>query len=185
VAAALVDLILIGVPVRDAGSGSGILSTTQQVGMALGVALAGVIFFNLLASGSGHGVSAVTPALRSDLTAAAIPAPAQSRLIADFRTCLHDRSAATDPTKVPASCRIGSVQPAPPPTQRAGLQALLTRAGQQANAHNFSRTFTATLWYAVGTLVAVFLGLFALPRQVRPRDTDPVLPIAERSSLDQ
>jgi hypothetical protein len=56
IAAALVDLILIGVPVRDAGSGSGVLSTTQQVGMALGVALAGVIFFNLLASGSGHGV---------------------------------------------------------------------------------------------------------------------------------
>jgi hypothetical protein len=48
------------------------LSTTQQVGMALGVALAGVIFFNLLASGSGHGVTAVTPSLRGQLTAAAV-----------------------------------------------------------------------------------------------------------------
>src|SRR5262249_24640194 len=62
VAAALVDLILTGVPVRDAGSGSGVLSTTQQVGMALGYALVGVIFFGLLASGSGPRVDTVPPA---------------------------------------------------------------------------------------------------------------------------
>ena len=37
VAATLVDLILTGVPIRDAGSGSGVLSTTQQAGMALGM----------------------------------------------------------------------------------------------------------------------------------------------------
>jgi EmrB/QacA subfamily drug resistance transporter len=182
IAAALVDLILTGVPVRDAGSGSGVLSTTQQVGMALGVALAGVIFFNLLASGSGHGVSAVTPTLRSELTGAAIPAPSQNKIITGFRTCVHDRSAATDPTKVPASCQFGSVQPARPPAQRAELQALLTRAGQQANAYNFARTFSATLWYAAGILIAVFLGLFALPRRVRSQDTDTGLPAAERAS---
>jgi hypothetical protein len=182
IAAALVDLILTGVPVRDAGSGSGVLSTTQQVGMALGVALAGVIFFNLLASGSGHGVTTVTPTLRSELTAAAIPAPSQDKIIAGFRACVQDRSAATDPTEVPASCQVRSVQPAPPPAQRAGLQALLTRAGLQANAHNFARTFTATLWYAAGTLVAVFLGLLALPRRVRSQDTDTGLAAAERAS---
>lgn len=179
VAAALVDLILTGVPVGDAGSGSGVLSTTQQVGMALGIALAGVIFFNLLASGSGHGVSAVTPSLRGQLTAAAIPPPGQSKIITGFRACVHDRSAATDPTKVPASCQLGSARPAPP-SQRAELRALLTRAGQQANAHNFARTFSATLWYAAGILIAVFLGLFALPRRVRPQDLGAGPPAAER-----
>jgi hypothetical protein len=95
---------------------------------------------------------------------------------------VHDQSAATDPTTVPASCQIGSAQPAPPPAQRAELQELLTHAGLQANAHNFARTFTATLWYAAGTLVAVFLGLLALPRRARPQDTDAGLPVAERAS---
>ncbi len=44
VVAPMVDLILTGVPVPDAGSGSGLLSTVQQVGMALGYALVGVVF---------------------------------------------------------------------------------------------------------------------------------------------
>jgi hypothetical protein len=55
----------------------------------------------------------------------------------------------------------------------------LTRAGVQANAHNFARTFSVTLWYAVGILIVVFLGLFALPRRVRARDLD-----AELSALE-
>jgi len=179
VAAALVDLILTGVPVRDAGSGSGVLSTTQQVGMALGYALVGVIFFGLLASGSGHGVTAVTPGLRSELTAAAFPAPSQAAIITGFRACVHDRSAATDPTKVPASCQAGSVASALPAVQQRELQALLARAGLLANAHNFARTFSATMWYAAGALVAVFLGLFALPRRVRAQDTGTGLPAAD------
>jgi len=62
------------------------------------------------------------------------------------------------------------MQPAPPPAQRAGLRIMLTRAGLLANAHNFSRTFSATLWYAVGTLIVVFVGLFALPRGLRLHD---------------
>jgi hypothetical protein len=59
------------------------------------------------------------------------------------------------------------------------MQALLARGGQLANAHNFARAFSATLWYAAGALVAVFLGLFALPRGVRAKDTDAGRPAAE------
>ena len=138
-----------------------------------------MIFFSLLAGGSGHGVTAVTPALRGELTAAAIPAPAQNQIIAGFRACVHDRSAATDPTKVPASCQTRSAHRALPAAQQRELQTLLTRAGLLANAHNFARTFSATLWCVVGALVAVFLGLFALPRRVRTQDTDTGLPAAQ------
>src|SRR5262245_59077663 len=183
VAAALVDLILTGVPVRDAGSGSGVLGTTQQVGMAVGYALVGVIFFGLLASGSGHGVDTVTPALRGQLTAAAIRAPGQAPITAGFRACVHDRSAATDPTQAPASCQAQPAAAALPAAQQRDLQALLARAGQLANAHNFARTFSATMWYAAGALVAVFLGLFALPRRVRAPDTGSGLPPAEPAPL--
>jgi len=142
-----------------------------------------VIFFGLLASGSGHGVDTVTPALRGQLTAAAIPAPGQAPIIAGFRACVHDRSAATDPTQVPASCQTQPAAAALPAAQQRDLQALLARAGQLANAHNFARTFSATMWYAAGALVAVFLGLFALPRRVRAPDTGSGLPPAEPAPL--
>jgi EmrB/QacA subfamily drug resistance transporter len=174
VVAPMIDAILTEVPVLDAGSASGLVSTTQQVGMALGVALVGVVFFALLADDSGRGVDTVTPSLRGQLTAVGIPPPAQDGIVAGFQACVHDRSAATDPTKVPASCQLGSAQPG-----SSQVQELLTRAGVQANAHNFARTFSVTLWYAVGILLVVFLGLFALPRRVRSRDLD-----AELSALE-
>src|SRR5262249_42064921 len=145
--AALVDLILTDVPDRDAGSGSGLLNTTQQAGYALGYALVGVIFFSLLAGGSGNGVTAVTPALRGELPAAAIPVSPQNQIIPGCGACVHDRSAAPAPTKVPASCQTRSALRALPAAQQRDLQTLLYRAGQQANAHNYARTFGATLWY--------------------------------------
>jgi EmrB/QacA subfamily drug resistance transporter len=167
VVAPMIDAILTDVPVRDAGSASGVLNTTQQVGMALGVALVGVVFFALLANDSGRGVDAVTPSLHGQLTAVGVPTSGQDAIVAGLRACVHDRSAATDPTRVPASCQIGSAQPGAPQ-----VQAVLTRAGLQANTRNFSRTFGITLWYAAGILIVVFLGLFALPRRVRARDLD-------------
>jgi EmrB/QacA subfamily drug resistance transporter len=158
VVAPMIDAILTHVPVRDAGSASGLLNTTQQIGMALGVALVGVVFFALLANDSGRGVNAVTPSLRGHLTAVGVLASDQNGIVAGFRACVHDRSAATDPTKVPASCQSGSAQPG-----SSQVQALLNRAGLQAIAQYFARTFSVTLWYAVGILLVVFLGLFALP----------------------
>jgi hypothetical protein len=59
VAPTLVDVVLAGVPVRDAGSASGVLNTAFQLGGAIGVAVVGVIFFGLLPDG---GELAVDPA---------------------------------------------------------------------------------------------------------------------------
>jgi EmrB/QacA subfamily drug resistance transporter len=53
---AVINAVLRSVPVEDAGSASGVLSTGMQIGNALGVASAGVIFFAVL--GSGHGAHA-------------------------------------------------------------------------------------------------------------------------------
>jgi hypothetical protein len=178
VVAPMIDAVLTDVPVRDAGSASGVLNTTQQVGMALGVALVGVVFFALLANDSGRGVDAVTPSLHGQLTAVGVPTSGQDAIVAGLRACVHDRSAATDPTRVPASCQIGSAQPGAPQ-----VQAVLTRAGLQANTRNFSRTFGITLWYAAGILIVVFLGLFALPRRVRARDLDAGLSALEDAPI--
>jgi hypothetical protein len=165
VVAPMVDAILTEVPVEDAGSGSGLLTTTQQVGMAVGVALVGVLFFAQLDHDSGRGVDAVLPGLRQQLASTGVPAQSQQRLIEGFKACVHEWSAATDPTKVPDSCQVPNGQPGADQ-----LQQMLAGAGLRANAHNFSRTFGGTLWYGVGLLVVVCLGIFALPeRCVTPR----------------
>lgn len=167
VVAPMVDLILTDVPVADAGSASGLLSTTQQVGMALGVALVGAMFFAQLAHDSSRAVDAVIPELHQRLSAAGVPGAKQNAIAAGFRTCVHERSAETDPTVIPASCRPASDQPA---TAAQQLQPILTAAGLHANAHNFARTFAITLWYGIAMLVAVCAGIFALPNRIRTPD---------------
>ncbi len=181
VVAPMIDAILTKVPIRDAGSASGLLNTTQQVGMALGIALVGVLFFGLLADHSDYGVDKVTPGLHQQLTAMNVPAQDQDAVVAGFQDCVHDRSAATDPTKVPASCQVTAAQPESPAATQ--VQGVLVRAGEQANAHNFARTFSITLWYAVGILLVVFLGLFAFPREVQARDLDAELSALEGAEL--
>jgi predicted MFS family arabinose efflux permease len=51
----LINLVLRSVATDDAGSASGALVTAQQVGNALGVALAGAVFFGRLGDGTGPG----------------------------------------------------------------------------------------------------------------------------------
>src|SRR5262249_13732927 len=66
----LMDFILAGVPGRDAGAASGVITTTMQVGSAAGVAVLGLIFFNLLASQAAPTAEAVIPRLRGELAVA-------------------------------------------------------------------------------------------------------------------
>jgi hypothetical protein len=152
----MVDVILTDVPTPDAGSASGLLSTIQQVGMALGVALLGVVFFGQLAHNAGNAVDAVVPSVRQQLSVLNMPEAAQDNVISDFRACVQDRSAATDPTAIPPSCRTA----APAVAERLGP--ILTTAGLQANAKNFAHTFVITLWL----LIAVSAGIFALPNRI-------------------
>ena len=48
----LVNVVLAAVPAEAAGGASGLFSTAQQLGGAIGVAVAGTIFFGDLARGS-------------------------------------------------------------------------------------------------------------------------------------
>ena len=86
----LASLIMSAVPPEQAGAVSGVLSTMQNVGGALGVAVIGVVFYGALAHGIGHafelsvGVLAVAllgvAALTRLLPAPAGDAPAAERL---------------------------------------------------------------------------------------------------------
>jgi EmrB/QacA subfamily drug resistance transporter len=79
--APLATIILSGVGPEHAGSASGALSTMQNVGNALGVAVIGVIFFGALHSGAAHALELSLAALAAILLSVAaltrlLPAPA-------------------------------------------------------------------------------------------------------------
>ncbi|MFJ4658596.1 MFS transporter [Nocardia sp. NPDC088792] len=168
VVAPTIDMLLGQIPDREAGAASGLLNTGQQLGMALGVALVGILFFTQLDHDSARGVNAVAAQTRTELSAAGIPAPAADEILANFRACVRDRSAEIDPSAVPAGCKTAT------PANRA-VANTLTHAGQDANAVNFAHTFDRTLEWGIGLMALVCLGFLALPKNVRlePHETDP------------
>src|SRR6266487_3868795 len=159
----LLNVILAGISGRNAGSASGVLSTTQQVGGALGVAIIGVMFFGLLASQAKPTIAAVVPRLRSQLQAAHLPAPVADQVIAGFSTCFHDRASAKDPSATPPSCRQAT---SPVQAQGQGGQAIgqaLQSAGVDARKRDFVASIKGTLWYEVAVYGLSFLVVFLLP----------------------
>ncbi|MBF4997633.1 MFS transporter [Nocardia sp. BSTN01] len=161
VLAPTIDLLLGQVPAHEAGSASGVLSAAQQLGLALGVALVGVVFFTQLDHDSARGTDAVTPQARAELAAQGLPESAQDTILANFRACVTDRSAQVDPTAVPESCRVAPAKVTPAVAQT------LSDAGKRANTVNFAHTFAYTLWFGVALMVLVSIGFLALPKDAR------------------
>ncbi|WP_327142694.1 MFS transporter [Nocardia sp. NBC_01327] len=159
VVAPTIDMLLGQIPDGEAGAASGLLNTGQQLGMALGVALVGIVFFTQLDHDSGRGVDAVAAQTRTELSAAGLPGPAQDQILANFRACVQDRSAEVDPSVVPDSCRSTGGDPA--------MGVTLAKAGKEATAVNFAHTFDYTLVWGIGIMVLVCLGFAALPRDTK------------------
>src|SRR5499433_172666 len=161
VIAPLADIVLDRVPHQDAGSASGVFNTGLQLGNSIGIAVIGVIFFALLGSQSGPAASTVAPALRSQIVAAGVPAQNAVRLEAQFRTCLHDRLVASDPTITPASCKPPAGVVLSP-----AVRGIVAGAGISAVRHDFAASLVRTLWFQVGVFVLAFLMMLAWPRGV-------------------
>ncbi len=68
--ASLFQLVLSGVPARDAGAGAGSLQAFQQVGGAVGVALIGQIFFSMLEGAREWGATSVHEAFAASAATA-------------------------------------------------------------------------------------------------------------------
>jgi EmrB/QacA subfamily drug resistance transporter len=162
IVAPIVVFILSEVPVEHAGSGSGIVNAVGQVGGAVGVAVIGVIFFGLLASGADRASGSVREALAADLQAADIGEPILGFVVSGFQTCFRDRSKAKDPSEVPASCQSPAGFTMPP-----AVAAAIETHGQTANQRNFTAAFVRTLGYEVAALLLIFLLIFLLPRHPR------------------
>src|SRR6266542_1284076 len=159
----LINVILAGISRRNVGSASGVLSTTQQFGGALGVAIIGVIFFGLLSSQAKPAIAAVVPGLRSQLQAAHLPAPVADQVVTGFSTCVRDRASAKDPTATPPSCRQASSQLQAQGQDGQAIGQVLQAAGVDARKRDSVASIKGTLWYEVAVYGLSFLVVFLLP----------------------
>lgn len=170
VIAPMVDIILAGVPGQDAGSASGVLNTTNQLGGAIGIAVVGMIFFNLLSTQSAVGADAVTPQIKAGLASAGLPANVQDQIVNGFKVCFHDRMVEKDPFVVPVSCQQfeqGANSQTIPQETAQQIGALMQPAALEATKHTFAEAMQQTLWYEAGFLSLTFLLAFLLPRKAR------------------
>jgi EmrB/QacA subfamily drug resistance transporter len=159
VIAPLVNVVLAGIRGQDAGSASGLLTTVQQLGGAVGVALIGVIFFGLLGSHAGAVGADLAPRLQGELERAGVPATVDRQVVAGFERCFEDRSSAKDPSAVPASCQRTQAQSGGQPQ----VGRVVAAAADSARKQNFSDVLQRTLLFEVAVFLACFLLVFLLP----------------------
>lgn len=158
VIAPLATIVLGGIHTGDAGSASGVLTTVQQVGAAIGVALVGIVFFGQLSANADSVSAQLSPAIRGQLQAQGVPPAAIPQVAVAFRQCFHDRAGSRDPSSLPASCQLR------PGRNAAAVGRVLSTAAQEGLKENFSHGFEAALGYELAIFVLVFLLVFALPK---------------------
>lgn len=168
--APITNVVLAGIRSEGAGSASGVLSTMQQVGGAVGVALLGVLFFSLLGANADRSSAAALPQVRQQLAAAGLSPAAVDVVAAGFQRCFSDRAHSNNPQASPPSCqppppRPG--QPAPAPELQQRVAAVLSSAGgpgSVAQRKSFSRSEQQTLFYEVVVFALAGLLVLRLPK---------------------
>jgi EmrB/QacA subfamily drug resistance transporter len=171
VVAPVYPFILAEVPIKDAGSASGVTAAVSQIGGAIGIAAIGAIYFGLIGSEAAPSVQSVRAAMTADLTAAGLPAVAVTSVVTPFETCFRDRANAKDFSVAPESCRKAEADAAAfartQPALAEAIGVVIAKHSKQAVARNFASAITWTLAWQIGALVLVFFLSFLLPR--RPR----------------
>ncbi|SFB98592.1 MFS transporter [Streptomyces aidingensis] len=168
IVAPVLDFALTEVPHSVAGSASGVLNTTQQLGNAVGIALVSVLFLAALPGQSDKGVDYVADDIRQELTTAGVPDPVQDQILAGYRVCVHDRMEEKDSTVVPESCR--TEPPAEVPAAAAAeIERVLTEHGADAQAETFSRAYRVGLMWVLGVMAVMTLLMVSLPRFATPQ----------------
>jgi hypothetical protein len=163
VIAPLLNIILAGVPGRDAGSASGVLTTFQQLGGAIGVAVVGVVFFGLLSSRAPDAISTVTPQLQSQLAAAHVPASQAQAAISKFTSCFRQQAASSDPTAPIPGCPTAGTTSATNP-----VSAAFANAARGGLAQDFVTSVERILFFNVGFWALTGVLSMLLPR-ARPQ----------------
>ena len=161
VVAPLQGVVLSRVNPAFAGAASGVLSSVQQVGSAVGVAVVTTILLGGVAANADNTSAGSTAKLERDLAATGLPSAAISRVVNGFQTCFRDRSNASDPSAVLASCRAASGLPP-------AATSALASATNEARALSFVGAIQVALRYQLAVYALVFALTFLLPTSRTP-----------------
>jgi EmrB/QacA subfamily drug resistance transporter len=167
IVAPLQSVILSRINPVFAGSASGVLSTVQQVGSALGVALIGVIFFGQLSAGANAATAGVTPQLEARLETVGLPKSAVNAITTTFQTCFQDRSSQNDPNALPPSCTARPNQL--PASWVKPIADAISNATTTARRNNFLEAILIALRFQLGIYALCFGLIFLLPGSVNQR----------------
>lgn len=165
--APMTNLVLAGVPGREAGSASGVLSTTQQVGGALGVAVIGLLLFGLLGSHAAAAAAHEGSILNRELAGSGVSSQAVGPAVQRFEQCFVKRATAPDPSTVPPGC-------AAPGTGSPQLTEAVNRAAAQARKDNFQYSIERTLLFEVAVFLLAMVLTTRLSQQEGSAETEPV-----------
>jgi EmrB/QacA subfamily drug resistance transporter len=161
IAAPLPQIVISEVPLKDAGSASGVVHTNSQLGFAIGGALVSVVFFAGLGANTGTAIDDQSAQLRTELVATAQLTPGEAdTTVAAYRACAVDRAKEKDPGVVPQSCSTDALQ-----NEKAAP--VLARYAKDATGTSFAHSLQTTLWVFGAVVVVAFLLMLAIPRQMR------------------
>ncbi|PZG19890.1 MFS transporter [Micromonospora craterilacus] len=149
------------VPGEQAGSASGVVNANYQIGVTLGIAACGTLFFSLLAVQAPAAVDDVAPRLRADLVATGVSDAQAGQIGERFRDCLTTQLHAADPTLAPAGCDSASLAAGGGDTTARVIEERAFETSQVS----FQRAMVGTLWYSVISFALALLGSFLLPRR--------------------
>jgi EmrB/QacA subfamily drug resistance transporter len=170
VVAPLINIILAGIHAGSAGSASGVLTTVQQVGGALGVAVIGIIFFGQVSGYAPVVAQSSAQTLAARLSDSGVPPQLAASATRTFTRCFVAQAASSDPSATPAGC---PAQPTtllcpPGPAQvfsfGGAIQCAVAPVATQAVAEDFDHAFRDSLFFEMAAFGLVFVMVFALPR---------------------
>jgi EmrB/QacA subfamily drug resistance transporter len=142
---------------RDAGAASGTLSAALQIGSATGVAVLGVLFFNILVGAAPASFDEQSAAVRGAVSGSSVEV--QDQVVAGAKTCFVDQVGSKDPAVPPPSCQ--AVQANDP-----AVGAAIGAAASKAKAEAFSEGFRYFVWFAAAGLIATALLSQLMPRRI-------------------
>ncbi|MDT0346423.1 MFS transporter [Streptomyces litchfieldiae] len=168
VVAPVLDFALTDVPHKVAGSASGVLNTSGQLGGAIGIALVAVLFLAALPGQSGKGIDSVEARVHQELTVAGVAdEDVRNGIVAGYRLCTEDRMAEVDPSVVPESCR--TAPDGVTPEQAEVVAGVLADNAGDAQAETFARAFRVGMFYVLGLFALMTLLMTALPKFAKPQ----------------
>ena len=153
--APVTNQILAAIPPQRAGAAAGAVSSVQQVGGALGVAVIGIVLFGFVGANAKTSSEIVHPRLEAIAAQNGIPAAA---LVAKFDDCYSRQAHSADPRATPTGCAQ-----APGP-----LSDEIRAVGLLATRHNFEKTIQETLVMSALIFLTAFIIVSRLPKPVQP-----------------